>query len=407
MAEKVMNSFKIKKNQAPLLIHLPTEILIMIMKYSPNISSLWSLINSCSRLNLIFMNVAREIVEYVMAATLPVRIRNHMRIVLLTRTSPNSLLDIDNLLKYMSEEYNLESLPDEIPPQVFRDLLKLAHTIHGVAHACLDFYLEKTKAMNPQRLSETEVQKIYKTWRLPRHKFDGLQGQPYQPKYSGPASYLEEQTAIRFLWRLQIFLDLKTTCKVGALAHWPGEDRNRLQGMTMLDFLELFYVPGRSRRRYSYEQEQLFTVINFVNETMGKQTSEAEDKLARFLHRPPAAVYNRGYQLPCLPKPGPTMERMSGRDVLIDIDSEIGRAQMGWRFHTIMTTDVTKSPLLNFSFKPYRKFGFAFWRDERMVDLGFLGPKSNRWGLFEAYSLYFTWRSILSPDEIAEELERA
>lgn len=405
MAEKALGNHK--KSRPPLLIHLPTEILIMIMKYCPSISSLWSLINTSSRLNLIFMNVAGEVVEYVMTATLPVRIRNHMMIVLMTRTSPNSLFDIENLLKYMSEEFNLESLPAKTSPQVLRGFLELAHTLHGVAHACLDFYLEKTKAMKPQHLSDTEVQKIYNNWRLPRHKFDGLQGQPYQPKSSGPASYLEEQTVIRFLWRLQVFIDLKSAFRVGALDHWPEEDQNRLQAMAMLDFLELFYVPGRSRRRYSYEQEQFFTVISFVNATIGEQSSESEDTLTRFLHQPPAAVYNRGYQLPCLPKPGPTMERMSGRDVLIDIDSEIGRAQMGWRFHTIMTTDVTKSPLLHFSFKPYRKFGFAFWQDERMIDLGFLEPKSNRWGMSEPYSLYFTWRSILTPDEIAQELGSA
>lgn len=403
MAEQVMSSFK--QGGAPLLVHLPTEILIMILKYCPNISSLWSLINASSRLSLIFTTVAREVVEYVMVKTLPVRIRNHMRIVLLIRTSPNSLLNIDNVRKYMSEEFNLESLPEKISPQVLRDFLELAHTLHGVAHACLDFCLERTKQMKPQCLSDAEVDKIYKNWRLPRHKFDGLQGQPYQPKYSGSPSYLEEQTAIRFLWRLQIFLDLKAACSVGALAHWPQKDQDHLQRMAMLDFLELFRVPG-SRRRFSYEQEQLFTVVNFVNATIGKQLSEAEDELARFLHRPPAAVYNSGYHLPCLPKPGPTMERMSGRDVLIDIDSEIGRAQMGWRFHTIMTTDVTKSPLLHFSFKPYRKFGFAFWQDERMIDLGFLQPKSNRWGMAAPYSLYFTWKSILTPDEIAEELRR-
>jgi hypothetical protein len=400
MVEKVMSSFR--QERAPLLVHLPTEILILIMKYCPNISSLWSLINASSRLKSIFITVAREVIEYVMTETIPVRITNHMRVALLIRTSPNSLLDIGNVVKYMSEEIILGPLQQNISPQVLENFVELAHTLHGVAHACLDFYIEKTKTLKPQCLSDTEVQEIYKNWRLPRHKFDGLLGQPYQPKYYGPPSYLEEQTAIRILWRSQIFIDLKAACSIGALDHWPEEDQNRLQTMAMLDFLQLLCVPGRSRR-FSYEQEQLFTVVNFVNETTGEQ-SEAEDALTRFLHRPPAAVYNRGYHLPCLPKPSPTMERMSGRNVLVDIDSEIGRAQMGWRFHTIMTSDVTKSPLLHFSFKPYRKLGFAFWQDERMFDLGFLGPRSERWGMRQSYSLYFTWRSILTPDEIAEEL---
>jgi hypothetical protein len=354
------------------------------------------------------MTVAREVVEYVMTETIPFRIRNHMRIVLLIRTSPKSLLDIGNVAKYMSEEIILEPLQQKTSPQVLHDFVELAHTLHSVAHACLDFYIEKTKTMKPQCLSDSEVEKIYKAWSIPRYnRFDGLQGQPYQPEYFGPSSYLEEQTAIRILWRLQIFLDLKAACSIGTLAHWTEGDLNRLQAMAMPEFLRLFRVPGRGLGRPSYEQEQFLTVLDFVNETIGEQPSEIEDGLARFLHRPPAAVYNRGYHLPCLPKPGPTLERMSGRDVLVDIDSEIGRAQMGWRFHTIMTTDVTKSPLLHFSFNPYRKFGFAFWQDERMADLGFLEPRSERWGIMNPYKLYFTWRSVLTPDELADEVSNA
>lgn len=137
-----------------------------------------------------------------------------------------------------------------------------------------------------------------------------------------------------------------------------------------------------------------------------QKTTKAEDELTRFLHRPPAAVYNRGYQLACLPKPAPTMARRSGRNVLADIDSQIGRPQMGWLFHTIMTTDPLRSPLLHFSFKPYRKFGFAFWQDERMIHLGFLESKSKYWGITEPYIVYFTWMSILTPDEVAEETRR-
>lgn len=84
-----------------------------------------------------------------------------------------------------------------------------------------------------------------------------LQGNPYQPKFSGPASYLEDQKAVRRTWWLQIFLDLKVANSATSLAHWPEEDQSRLQRRAMLDFLDIFPFP-------EYEQEQLITIVNFA-----------------------------------------------------------------------------------------------------------------------------------------------
>lgn len=53
-------------------------------------------------------------------------------------------------------------------------------------------------------------------------------------------------------------------------------------------------------------------------------------------------------------------------------------------------------------FKPWSKFGFEFWDDDRLVDLGFLAPTHLRYGsnsCSEAY--WFTWRSILTQEEDA------
>ena len=276
MAGTKSGSFK--QGQIPLLDDLPTEILIMIMKNCPNISSLWSLISASSRLNSIFMAVAREVVEYVITETAPVRVRNHMRIVLMICTTPKSLLGIDDMVEYMSEDFVIEPMAQKVSPQVLRDFVELSHIVHGIAHACLDFYVEKIlKDMKPRCLNDTEIDQVYKNKKQPIHKFDGLEGHPYQPACSGPPSYLEEQTAIRLLWRVQIYIDLKAAWKKGTLAHWPEEELAGFGMMSMLDFLELSSVPGRGRSRLSYEQEQLFTLANFVNEDIGEKPQEVEE----------------------------------------------------------------------------------------------------------------------------------
>lgn len=64
------------------LDRLPNELLISILTKSADFSSLNSLIQSSSRLYLLFRNNARAIVEAVLTATVPVQIESIMRAVL-------------------------------------------------------------------------------------------------------------------------------------------------------------------------------------------------------------------------------------------------------------------------------------------------------------------------------------
>lgn len=397
MAEKVKDNSQ--QDQAP-LVHLPTEILIMIMRCSVNFTSLWSLINTSSRLNLIFMTAAQEIVGYIMTETTPICLRHLMKIVLVTRTLPNSLLHIKDVVKYMSGETILEPFQQEVSSQVLRDFVELVHNIHSVAFACLDFCIEKTKTMKPRRLTDSELERIHNLRSSPRRIYDELQGQSFQPKYSGPPSYLEEQMTVRILWRLQTLYELKAACSIGALAHWPEGDQKYLRIMTMPDLLQMFRN-RHCRWRSRLEKSQFDTIVNFASQIMGRQTREMKDELSGFLQRPPAAVYDRGYHLPCFPKPDPVLKSILGREELVDVDSEIELVPAGYRFW-MNATNASKSPLRYTPFKPYRKFGFAFWQAERMTDLGFLesGDTSER----NPWNLYFVWRSVLIPDEIPDDL---
>jgi hypothetical protein len=114
-----------------------------------------------------------------------------MEIVLNTRTSPNLFSDFNSLTICMSMEKSCVSLHQEMPPHVLRDFIELAHIIHAIAHPYLDFYLEKAMSMKPQCLNDSDVKNIWGPSSLLYSEHQS-QGQPYQPKYSGPPSYLEE-----------------------------------------------------------------------------------------------------------------------------------------------------------------------------------------------------------------------
>ncbi|KAL3703656.1 hypothetical protein TMatcc_010845 [Talaromyces marneffei ATCC 18224] len=140
------------------LWNLPTEIVIQMMKHSANLSCLWSLINVSSRFKLILMTHAWDIIENVITKTTPSCIRALMRIVIATRTSPDLFIGVSDVAAYLLKRKVITRDTDKVSdrlmlqnksPQVLHDFVKLAHTIHGVAHACLDLYMERVLRAKP------------------------------------------------------------------------------------------------------------------------------------------------------------------------------------------------------------------------------------------------------------------
>lgn len=131
------------------------------------------------------------------------------------------------------------------------------------------------------------------------------------------------------------------------------------------------------------------TVIDFVNEITENQHGQTENVLTHFLHRPPMVKCNNGYHLHCFPKFSPTLNKTSSGEVLVDVDSRIEKRTMGWLFYQI-TARRGNHKFNQVTFKPYRKFGFAFWESERMMELGLLGLKDRVMvsGTPESYGLY-------------------
>lgn len=381
------------------LCNLPTELVIEIMKNSANSSCLWSLINVSSRFKSIFMAFAREIVEEVVTRTTPDCTQTLMRMAVATRTSP----DVGDVARYRQRGKFFGPMPRDMSPQLLYGFVESAHTIHSIAHACLDFYIERSLNAKPQRMDDSDLQDDKRIKSILNSQ-SRSPGQPFQPKAFGAPTYLEEQIVIRALWRLQLFLDMKTAYRTGTLTHWSEEDRNHLK--TVADIPEMarfFHDPG-CKLNPTCQMEQILSVIDFVKETIEDPDGPIEEVLTRFLHRPHLAVRNKAYRLHCFPKPIPTLEDISGRERLVDIDNKIEHRTIGCRFYYLMIRN-KNPPLKNISFAPWRKLGFALWQTERIVELGFLGSlgsKNLADVLMNPEEAWFTWRSILTPEEDIE-----
>lgn len=327
-----------------------------------------------------------------------------MRIAVVTRMTPDLFFGVEYVGDRSREKLSGRPLHRDMSPQVLYETVEKAHTIHGIAHACLDFYIERSLSAMPERISDNNLQD-YKRIQSVLYSKRQSRGQPFQPKEFGPPTYLEEQIVIRALWQLQLFLDMKIAHRTIALSHWSEKDNKHLKTMAGIpEIARLSCDPG-SDMNFSSKMEQIVSVIEFIQEFTRGQHGSIEDILARFLHSPPLAVLNQAHRLSCCPKPNTIFEEVCGREALIDIDTRIERRTIGCSFYQIMTKN-TKPPVKHVSFKPWRRLGFALWQNERMVELGFLEPKASGYGLIDSEKLWFTWRSILTPEEDAERKPR-
>lgn len=397
------------------LCHLPTEILIEIVKLLPSFSSLWALMNAFPRFDFLFLQLPFEIFDTFLEKETPPCIQALMRVALVTRISPSWFTDIEDVTKYMSRHKALDNYFEALSPHIeepqlasevafaVRNMVEVAHKIHAVAHACLDYYVEKSMTIKPER------------WDASLLPFDHSQlgsqpeGLPIQPKLTGPPTYEEEQILIRLLWRLQVFTDLQIAAKQEYLRHWSVDECRKVQTWNV-DWLFHYFTEisyeGLFRSYIDWnpycETEQFRSLMDFVVDITAVKTElqPGLGELEAFMKDIPVEVYESGYHVTCLP-PKPILE-IRGEPMTIDdllpaafsIDEMVEKPPAGWRLYKEMTSD----PRYRYSgvpFEPYRKYGFAFWQAERMANLGF--QENEGWQDDESALrvCYFVWQSIL------------
>ncbi|KAI0099758.1 hypothetical protein GGR51DRAFT_534980 [Nemania sp. FL0031] len=349
------------------LDQLPVELILHIMKLSPSLSALWSLINTSGRLAAVFHGAALEIITAVLQSTVHDEIQVFIRAVIQLRSSafPPSL----DIARQPAMLYSPISPPPAITPEILRRFLHLAHGIHVLARECIDHYIKVCVAMNPSCLDDP-------TWEgfnnaLPPH-MNLPKGRPYEPKDSGPPVYAEEQLVVWNLWRVQYFYDIRVAHDTGRL-EWSLVEQDELLSMTLPEFYHLY-------NHLTWGWEQLMTVDAYVIQVRDREKAQPPFRL-------PCPTALSRFDWPYSPEPWadhPNAEQPHPEFV-----------PDGWIFAKLMSHSRKYTPLYGFALSHFRKFGFALWRGRRMVDLGLMSDRTRQPDL--DYS--FRWHSILSEEE--------
>jgi hypothetical protein len=399
---------------------LPNELLLTILKQSPDISTLWSLSNTSVRVAALFRKYALETLEAVLEATVPLQARILMRAVLALRagTPCRSYL---GAMDYLVEKW--EPWPVVVASaDVVRDFVRFAHQVPRLAHACL----------------ESCLQRCLSRPLLARRQYSAAFRQP---------TWTEEQRTVLALWRHLWLQLLKQAGRQGQLPEWPAEDLRRLDAVgpfeqplnvsaiyqlrTVIDFLTAHAAAasGPATSPDSLLQQVVIPASLRWNglcapapypaalsqATTGLDPTCLPDATALALHGEPADQDRDAAALvaelatatatsapppedACRPWPPgykfrPVRDygrRAPGRE-WCDLDAE----PLGWQFWSSMIHNPRAGRGKYLAPKAYCPYGLVLWEEQRMTAMGLWAPQG------EPEEYYPRWYALLSDEEVS------
>ncbi|KAJ5899148.1 hypothetical protein N7495_003892 [Penicillium taxi] len=279
-----------------------------------------------------------------------------------------------------------KDLPDKTPIPTIRRILSIYAQINHLTIACLEHYLEKFNALQPENLVDPEARyyekslpwtQRFESFKVPVHNY-------------GPPLWEEEQRVSRALWRIQLFYEL---CTAGqSRLGWPAEDVARLKSMNESDLYIKWHL--------CYETKEIQTVIEYINWARAADLVISHDPSSSN-----SGGYNRGIRrLPFLRHPveqrWPTPRRPDPEPITQTY--EIDSGTFGLRQWQILTK-INSSPLRTVKFDSYRRLGVALWCKKRFQAMGLVPMnREERHPQVNLSSWQFAWRSILDPCEVRE-----
>lgn len=407
---------------------LAPEVLLNILTNISDLHTLYNLLVASPTALHTFREYAVTVFESVLSGVqslLPEEIQELVRAVVLTRSGRlpiSSLRDfqfgfmrnrkLPGAISKAPITLGQGSIPRETPAVVLRDVIAIARHLSVLTHTCLDYYLERVR--HAKQVLDPPVDVIID---------------------AGPPSWVEEMRVARALWTIRIICDLQQSATDGTLAArgWPADDILRLLradrgSLNILDDLHADereeaqtiddrhrILERRARRiRSQQEREECLTVKQYLQEFSGNECMPWPP--ANLVSLNPqtqmpvdiekvwgAVVYGYGDKLDRRPPPGVRAQQKvprhsegflwgQTRSNLLQISpgviyfGVVTQHDGGWMFDT--------------TFDPYRRLGFAIWDQKRMHLLGLMDGAHAPFYLPSHYAL--TWRSLLSPQQIAE-----
>jgi hypothetical protein len=177
-----------------------------MMKLSSGLSSLLALLHASPYCSVVFTSCPLQIIEAVMAATVPDTTQARMRATLRFKAfGKMTLEEARNITTATSINWSpLTSMESQIlqGTELPRHFLSLAHKVHILGHACCEHFIEASLAMHPSYMVKIGERRMGGTY---REQIEAAESREYQPGETGPPSWVEEQRVVKALWLIQKF----------------------------------------------------------------------------------------------------------------------------------------------------------------------------------------------------------
>ncbi|EFQ31464.1 hypothetical protein CGRA01v4_11055 [Colletotrichum graminicola] len=373
---------------------LPKEILILILAELPDVRALYQLIRASPAACRLYTAVGAEVLERVLARSVPAQIHQLIRLVGVIRTSTLSSPIAPSFQAFLGQyirpaaddkEYFPLSPPlsqicsGEKELGAVRKLLLIVRRIACLTSLCIASYRERCLSITPSHKTEREGSSYgiaSKPW---EERSDGT---PYRPRDVGPPAWIEEQRVVRGLWRLQVFHELKTALSEDGTG-WSERDKREAADMTLEDLFN----------GWGPQLEEVLTVVDFVRE----YTIKPEERLA---------VQGCDVRLPDPQTDNgsapswPVLCQAPPMDAWPGWTRRLNAPPTAWAFFVHLRTN-PRSPIRGVEFWPFRKLGLAIWGREKLAKLELTNPAGvagSKGPLGSREDVEFTWRSLLPND---------
>lgn len=375
---------------------LSPEILLLIIKQLPELTSLDSLIRASPSSFRVFNSYGVEITDVILnSGYIQKHIRTMIRVTAIIRTSKLPMHNVRDFLnrttypamrerlrllkRYMSPPY----LEADTPPAILRGILASNRHIANLSSDFLNVHLERFRALRPRRLDD-ESQYPTET-PAPRYLSQNGKMEQYDVQDIGPPVWKEEQRVIRLFWRIQMLYDMKRAGANGLLK-WSAEELDYLNKMSL-------------RRFYSAEKTMTWSVTEAHPEYYS-MTSVEEYLVEVYPSADLWDISNMAWLVP----PHPIKEVQREGPILFPE-------------HLLPTSKFRGcSPLICAStgtsfwyyeikrmegevpFEAFGKWGFTFWCKARLRGYGLL-PETLKPGAVEYRPYAYRWLSLLDDQD--------
>lgn len=388
------------KRQAASLPNLPPEIQLQIAKLLPDLRSIHHLVITVPSMYRIWKSYNSELVFAATSdvATTTPQIRDLIWLVALLRSDelPSWTLD-DFLVDFVRPTMMWHSRP--VMPCVLPQpkscplsVLMTATRIHNFTHSCLEFYLNRLRAVQPRLQRPIDDTFDYNTFGPDGKIVLGWLRHPHSEYYETPQmerpSWIEQQVVLRAFWRLQVYHEFSRA----RLSSWSSNDREKIAGLKLEEMWP--YEPSYMQMYHEIASVQEY--LQHLGEPPQMSVTGETSKSSPELIDIPATAWYTIQSTGCISHYHYAPNGLQSRGLI-----SVVVHGLVYQWH---------SPTLGVDFAKFRRSGMAIWDTPRLVALHLMDlPHDERPAGVPCKNpsqYWFSWRSLLSEEEIVEETRR-